>query len=257
MDDNELNDAEMDDLLRELEQKADANIEKKSAPVAKPAPVAKKVRPNSNSLPKAAPTKSEIKEVKRETASNVSVVQRGSDASISKKFSFFVFLFILPFIWGAIWMLGNYLAAFISAAWLIALVASFAIITLPYVIKKIIKKGRYTLWAGLISLLLIVGMVFPSSFSTPRIIQYGHWPAAVFSEAIGWDANNILTQTAVSMSAQLTKVFPLIGLTVSGDFTSTIPWVLGKEEPLCFTDEICQPPASVPEPSVPEPSIPE
>lgn len=225
-DENELNESEMDQLLRELEQKSSTKP-KESKQTKTEAPKKVRKKEPKKKLPAQSPKTSEV--ANPVEPPGVSVVQRGSSESLNRKISIFIFFLSTPLLLAAVWMLGNYLASFISVGWLIAIVSLVGVLGLSYFFKRIVGKGRFMVWSGLVSLLLLVAMLLPATFATTKMIEYGHWPISSITKASAMETDN----TFVSFSNRVSKTLAELRFRFGeGELSPSVPRELGKVLPL-------------------------
>ncbi len=94
-----------------------------------------------------------------------------------------------------VWVLGAFLASWISAGWLIAIVAVVFALAVPAVASRVLKKGKFAWWAAGCGLLLTVALIAPMPHKAGQALaRYGHWPASTVSELAGWKVDNGLVQ---------------------------------------------------------------
>ena len=88
------------------------------------------------------------------------------------------------------WVLGAYLGQWISAGWLIFLVSTMFVFTLPLYLKKLIKRGAYKVWLAGFSLLATVALIAPlPNLAGQSMTEYGHWPSSAIAEVAGANPN--------------------------------------------------------------------
>ncbi len=232
-DENELNESEMDQLLRELEQKSSSKPQESKPQKAEVKPKKADKAVPKKALPKEKPKKSEVataEEPRQKPQTNgISVVQRGSSESLNRKVSIFLACLTTPLLLAAIWMLGNFLASFVSVGWLIAIVAFFAVVGLAYFFKRLVGKGRFMVWSGLVSTLLLVLMLLPATFATTKMVEFGHWPVSSITQASGLENTNVF----VSFANRASRVLADFRLGFGGaEAVVSLPKELGKDLPL-------------------------
>lgn len=84
------------------------------------------------------------------------------------------------------WILGAFLGQWISAAWLIFLVATMTVTTLPFYLKKLARRGSYKGWLAGFSLVAVVGLLAPiPNITAKSLTEYGHWPTSMIAELSG------------------------------------------------------------------------
>jgi hypothetical protein len=93
------------------------------------------------------------------------------------------------------WVLGSYLGNWVSAGWLISLVSTLFVFSLPALARHWAKRGRYVYWLAGLSALLLIGLVAPiPQQAGSALSQYGHWPASTVAELAGWPADHSLVR---------------------------------------------------------------
>ncbi len=85
------------------------------------------------------------------------------------------------------WILGAYLAQWISAGWLIGLVATLFVVTLPKALYDVAdRRGKFRWWLAGVSVLLTAVLVAPMPEMAGSVLaEYGHWPATALTEIVG------------------------------------------------------------------------
>lgn len=102
------------------------------------------------------------------------------------------------------WVLGAYLGQWISAGWLIALVAATFVLAVPAVLKRRVKRGGYRPWLLGVSLVLTVALVAPiPHIAGENLTSYGHWPAAAVAEIVGADSDATFVRSAAGASGSV------------------------------------------------------
>ncbi len=231
---NELNESEMDQLLRELEQKASSKPKEAKGEEAqtRTQKASKEVVEKKKTSPPTSKKSNAVDPVAPEKATKtkgISIVQRGGSESLNRKVSTFIFFLTTPILLAAIWMLGNYLASFVSVGWLIAIVATVGVLGCSYFFKRAVSKGRFMVWNGLVSLLLLVAMLLPTNFATTKMIEFGHWPISSIAEAAGMDKENTFTSFSNRISKTLADFRSGLG---ESDLVAAFPKTLGTDLPL-------------------------
>ena len=85
------------------------------------------------------------------------------------------------------WVLGAFLAQWVSAGWLIAVVALLVALGIPALVNHFVKKGKFSWWAAGIGLALTVGLTAPMPDQAGEALsRYGHWPASTVADIAGW-----------------------------------------------------------------------
>jgi hypothetical protein len=135
-------------------------------------------------------------------------------------------LLLLPVVTAA-WIVGAYLAAWVSAGWLIAVMALVAVLGLPGLAVLAAKRGRYVYWLSGLALVLTVGLVAPlANPAANAIARHGHWPMTAVTNAAGLDADNWGSTFAGWVSEKVA------GLLVGPTATVPVAAQLGSETPL-------------------------
>lgn len=142
-----------------------------------------------------------------------------------------LFLMALPVIL-LTWVLGAFLANWISAGWLIAVVALIFSLGAPALVRHFVKKGKFAWWAAGTGLLLTVALTAPMPQQAAQSLsRYGHWPATTVAEIAGWAHNNGLVQLNSGMARFAG------GLLSSGPGELPGPSELGTEHSLYRTQQ--------------------
>ncbi len=103
-----------------------------------------------------------------------------------------------------LWVMGAYLGQWISAGWLIAVVAAIFVFAVPAVLNRWVKRGTYRPWLLGYSLVLIVLLVAPMPHvAGENVASYGHWPASVVAEISGAESDTAFVRSAASASESL------------------------------------------------------
>ncbi len=139
------------------------------------------------------------------------------------------------------WLVGSFLAQWISAAWLIALVTTAFAFGLPGLLVHFVKRGRYIYWLSGASLLLTVLLVAPMPpTASKNLAEYGHWPASTIAEVSGLAADHALVSLNNSVAHFTAGLIDPAGREQPGHR-------LGTETPLSG-----EPAEAVPSPPVPQ-----
>ncbi len=102
------------------------------------------------------------------------------------------------------WVLGFYLGQWVSAGWLIALMSALVVLTIPYMLRRVVRRGTYRPWALGFSLVAIVALVAPMpNVAGDQMSHYGHWPASAVAELTGAPADAAGVTTAASATGWL------------------------------------------------------
>lgn len=93
------------------------------------------------------------------------------------------------------WLVGSYLAQWISAAWLIALVTTSFVFGLPGLLRHFTHRGRYVYWLSGTGLLLTIALAAPMPATAAKnLAEYGHWPASTIAEVSGLPVDHALVR---------------------------------------------------------------
>ncbi|QDG53145.1 hypothetical protein FIV42_21080 [Persicimonas caeni] len=122
------------------------------------------------------------------------------------------------------WVVGAFLANWVSAGWLIAAVALVFALGVPALASHFVKKGKFAWWAAGAGVLLTVALTAPMPQTAGEtLVRYGHWPASAVSELAGWETDNTLVGINSTVASWLG------GLLYSGEVA---PAELGTDHPL-------------------------
>lgn len=139
------------------------------------------------------------------------------------------------------WLIGSFLAQWISAAWLIALVTTSFAFGLPGLMRHFAKRGRYIYWLSGASLLLTIALVAPMPpTASKNLAEYGHWPASTIAELSGLPSDHALVTLNNSIAHFTAGLIDPAGRTQPG-------YLLGTQTPLSG-----EPDAAAPSPPVPQ-----
>ena len=135
-------------------------------------------------------------------------------------------LWVVPAL-AAWWVLGVFLAQWVSAGWLIAIMSALVIGGLPAVGRSLVDRGGYRRWIGGVSLLAVVALIAPMpNIAADNVAEYGHWPSSAIAELSGQPADAGFVSGQAAMSGWLAGV-----ISTSGDDVSE-PRQLGTIFPL-------------------------
>ncbi|MFP4598567.1 MAG: hypothetical protein ACLFVJ_09970 [Persicimonas sp.] len=102
------------------------------------------------------------------------------------------------------WVLGSFLANWVSAGWLIAIMSLIFALGMPLLVSRYVKKGKFAWWAAGVGVLLTVALTAPMPETAGETLDdYGHWPATTVGELAGWEADNALVQINASVAGAL------------------------------------------------------
>lgn len=102
------------------------------------------------------------------------------------------------------WMLGAFLAQWVSAGWLILGVALLVALGVPALVNHFVKKGKFSWWAAGIGLALTVALTAPMPQQAGEALsRYGHWPASTVADVAGWDVSE---STLVGINAGMAEL---------------------------------------------------
>lgn len=92
------------------------------------------------------------------------------------------------------WVLGAYLAQWITAGWLIAVVATLFVVAVPKAAYDAAdRRGKFRWWIAGASLVLTAALVAPMPESAGTVLtHYGHWPASTVVEVTGGDGGMLV-----------------------------------------------------------------
>ncbi|MBA2664849.1 MAG: hypothetical protein H0U74_21350 [Bradymonadaceae bacterium] len=94
------------------------------------------------------------------------------------------------------WVVGLYLAQWISAGWLVAAVATSFVFGLPALLRHFARRGHYVYWLSGAALALTVGLVAPMPNTAGQTMaEYGHWPAS----ALGLSGDHFLVEANAAL----------------------------------------------------------
>ncbi len=98
------------------------------------------------------------------------------------------------------WVLGAYLAQWITAGWLIAVVATLFVVAIPKAMYDAAdRRGKFRWWIAGASLILTAALVAPVPESAGTVLtHYGHWPATTVVEATGGDGGMLVDATGAA-----------------------------------------------------------
>lgn len=98
------------------------------------------------------------------------------------------------------WVLGAYLAQWISAGWLIAVVATLFVVAIPKAMYDAAdRRGKFRWWIAGASLVLTAALVAPMPESAGTVLtHYGHWPASTIVEATGGDGGMLVDASSAA-----------------------------------------------------------
>ncbi len=125
------------------------------------------------------------------------------------------------------WLLGAYLSTWVSAGWLVLILATAVVFGLPGALLLGVKKGRYIWWTAGTAALITVGLVAPlPEASSNALMRYGHWPTSALAEVAGLDASSPLMRANAAIGEWVGGwIFPKAD-------DDRIPRKLGTQEPL-------------------------
>jgi seryl-tRNA synthetase len=179
-------DDELDAQFAELDNMAPDDLPAKVAPNEPDKGKAKKS--------KAKKSQTDKKKSKDETAEDGAPSRGARIAKIGLKWA----AFALPVVVLA-WVLGAFLANWISAGWLIAIVAMVVALGVPALATHLTKKGKFSWWAAGMGVLLTAALTAPMPETAGEtMIRYGHWPASAVADLAGWDVDTAIVQINAS-----------------------------------------------------------
>lgn len=99
------------------------------------------------------------------------------------------------------WIVGAYLAQWVSAGWLVTLVAAAFVFGLPALARRLLHRGRYVYWLVGLSLGLAIALIAPMPrTAATTFAEYGHWPASTLAEITGMAPDGALVRANASVS---------------------------------------------------------
>lgn len=102
------------------------------------------------------------------------------------------------------WVLGVYMAQWVSAGWLIALASAMFVFGVPAILKKLVRRGNYRPWVFGYSLLLSIALIAPMpNLAGQNMAEYGHWPSAAIAEVMGADSDTAFVRSQAAVSGWL------------------------------------------------------
>lgn len=147
----------------------------------------------------------------------------------------------------ATWLTGAYLAQWVSAGWLVALMAMVPVLALSLGLRHAVKRGAYRWWLVGVGLVLSVALIAPMPSTAARVISaYGHWPMSAVSVGAGWGPNHVTVQVSQWFAEKVA------GLLDAGSVGAG--YQLGTERPL---DDVPKTEEAKPEPPKPDEAKPE
>ncbi len=162
-----------------------------------------KEAPAANIVKAPEPEKKETKE-KAKKGKDVRAVERGSSDGLKRAGQILKWIVVLLPTFVAIWLVGAFVAQWISAGWLVALVALVGVLGIPAAVRVATQKGGFAWWLAAFSTLACVGLTVPmTKTASGVVISYGHWPASVFASAVGWDVDHFTVRGSQWVSSKL------------------------------------------------------
>lgn len=98
------------------------------------------------------------------------------------------------------WVLGAYLAQWITAGWLIAVVATLFVVAVPKAAYDAAdRRGKFRWWIAGASVVLTAALLAPMPESAGTVLtHYGHWPASTVVEATGGDGGMLVDASSAA-----------------------------------------------------------
>ncbi|MEZ4458822.1 MAG: hypothetical protein R3E66_03660 [bacterium] len=217
----------------------------------KEAPAANIVKVEESKDPK--PNKDKAKEKSKD----VKVVERSESQGLRRAGVVLKWTAIIVPTLAAFWLLGAFVAQWVSAGWLIALVAAVCTLALPAVLKLVTHKGRVSWWIAGVSLLSVVGLTAPMPQTTANVLtSYGHWPASTVAAAAGWSADHFTVRTSQWLADRIAGVLAPVtatgGKALGTDIPITPAAPVDPKPPVDGTPQVePAPPSDTPAPAVP------
>ncbi|MFW5965888.1 MAG: hypothetical protein ACOCV2_00150 [Persicimonas sp.] len=119
------------------------------------------------------------------------------------KFALRVLVVLVP-VAALVWVLGSFLAEWVSAGWLIAVIALVVALGLPALVRHLVGKGKFRWWAVGTGLLLTVALIAPmTGQASESLSEYGHWPASTIADLAGFEADGSLVSLNASVAGAI------------------------------------------------------
>lgn len=114
-----------------------------------------------------------------------------------------VLLVLIP-VAALVWVLGSFLAEWVSAGWLIAVIGLVVALGLPALVAHLVGKGKFRWWAAGMGLLLTVALTAPMpGQASESLSEYGHWPASTIAELAGLQSDGTLVGLNASVAGAI------------------------------------------------------
>jgi len=127
------------------------------------------------------------------------------------------------------WLGGAYLSPYFSTGWIIAAIATGAILVVPMLPRFGLGKGTYGVWTFMVGVLTVAALVAPMPEHAGRVMQrYGHWPVSTVSQLAKWQPNNMGVRLTASAADFLGLQLEGVRTPVAED--KTVPLALGSDE---------------------------
>lgn len=92
------------------------------------------------------------------------------------------------------WVVGAYLAQWVSAGWLIFLVAGVFTFGVPFGAYRASKnRGKFRWWLAGASVLMLLALTLPMTEAAGEVmVSYGHWPSTTVADMAGWEQSTLV-----------------------------------------------------------------
>lgn len=170
----------------------------------KEAPVAELVKAPEPQQKQEGKAKNDKAKEDKKAKKDVRSVERGSSDGLKRAGQILKWVVVLVPALVAIWLVGAFVAQWVSAGWLVALVALVGVLGIPGALRGATSKGGFAWWLAGFSIFACVGLTVPmTTTASSVVVHYGHWPASVLASAAGWDANHFTVRASQWMSDKL------------------------------------------------------
>ncbi len=170
----------------------------------KEAPVAEMVKTPEPEQKKDDKAKADKGKDDKKAKKDVRSVERGSSDGLKRAGQILKWITVLVPALVAIWLVGAFVAQWVSAGWLVALVALVGVLGVPGALRVATNRGGFAWWLAGFSIFACVGLTVPmTTTASSVVVHYGHWPASVLASAAGWDANHFTVRASQWTSEKL------------------------------------------------------
>lgn len=110
------------------------------------------------------------------------------------------------------WVFGAFLGQWISAGWLIFVVATAFVVGVPKLLFDFSgQKGKFRWWIAGASVVLTTALIAPMPSIAGKVLtNYGHWPATTVADAAGWDDSALVDANAAAGEWLGRTLFPAL-----------------------------------------------